>query len=143
MTDLPPEPVAAAAAAHGTHDHDDDPRNAQILINVNGRLVPRGQAVVSVFDAGFSLGDGVWEGFRVHGEQLPFADAHLDRLFWGAGAIRLDIGLTREELHAALRETIDANGMVDGVHVRLMVTRGTKPHADAGSAHVGRSGDTW
>ena len=59
---------------------------------MNGELVPRGEAVVSVFDAGFCLGDGVWEGFRLHGGQLPFADAHLDRLFWGAGAIRLDIG---------------------------------------------------
>ena len=110
----------------GSQDYKPDPRNETVLVYVNGELVPRGEAVVSVFDAGFSLGDGVWEGFRVYGGQLPFADAHLDRLFWGANAIRLDIGMTREEIRAALEGTIAANGMVDGVHVRLMVTRGTK-----------------
>jgi branched-chain amino acid aminotransferase len=110
----------------GSQDYEPDPRNETVLVYVNGELVPRSEAVVSVFDAGFTLGDGVWEGFRVHGGQLPFADAHLDRLFWGADAIRLDIGMTREEIRAALERTIAANGMVDGVHVRLMVTRGTK-----------------
>ena len=68
----------------GSQDYEPDPRNEAVLVYVNGELVPRNEAVVSVFDAGFSLGDGVWEGFRVHGGQLPFADAHLDRLFWGA-----------------------------------------------------------
>lgn len=110
----------------GSQDYEPDPRNESVLVYVNGELVPRGEAVVSVFDAGFSLGDGVWEGFRVHGGRVPFADAHLDRLFWGAGEIRLDIGMTREEVRAALERTIAANGMVDGVHVRLMVTRGPK-----------------
>jgi branched-chain amino acid aminotransferase len=110
----------------GSQDYEPDPRNETVLVHVNGELVPRSEAVVSVFDAGFSLGDGVWEGFRVHGGQLPFADAHLDRLFWGANEIRLDIGMSREALRAALEETIAANGMVDGVHVRLMVTRGPK-----------------
>ena len=110
----------------GSQDYEPDPRNETVLVYVNGELVPRSEAVVSVFDAGFTLGDGVWEGFRVHGGQLPFADAHFDRLFWGADAIRLDIGMTREEIRAALEETIAANGMVDGGHVRLMVTRGTK-----------------
>src|SRR5262249_55484323 len=110
----------------GSQDYEPDPRNETALVYVNGRLVPRGEAVVSVFDAGFALGDGVWESFRLHRGRLPFADAHLDRLFWGANAIRLDVGLTREELRAALAETIAANGMDDGVHLRLMVTRGTK-----------------
>jgi branched-chain amino acid aminotransferase len=110
----------------GSQDFEPDPRNETVLVHVNGELVPRGEAVVSVFDAGFCLGDGVWESFRLHDGQLPFADAHLDRLFWGASAIRLDIGMTREEIRAALDETIAANGMVDGVHIRLMVTRGTK-----------------
>jgi branched-chain amino acid aminotransferase len=110
----------------GSQDYEPDPRNETVRVYVNGELVPRSEAVVSVFDAGFTLGDGVWEGFRVHAGQLPFAEAHLDRLFWGANAIRLDIGMTREEIRAALEETIAANGMVDGVHVRLMVTRGTK-----------------
>ena len=110
----------------GSQDYEHDPRNETALVYVNGALVPRSEAVVSVFDAGFSLGDGVWESFRVHKGQLPFADAHLDRLFRGAKAIRLDIGITRDELVAALRQTIDSNGMEDGVHIRLMVTRGMK-----------------
>lgn len=110
----------------GSQDYEQDPRNDTALVYVNGALVPRNEAVVSVFDAGFSLGDGVWESFRVHRGLLPFADAHLDRLFRGATAIRLDIGMSRAELLSALRETIDANGMEDGVHIRLMVTRGTK-----------------
>ena len=95
--------------AHGTHDHPDDPRNAEILINVNGQLVPRGQAVVSVFDAGFVLGDGVWEGLRVHQGRFAFLGRHLDRLFEGAKAIAMDIGLSREELERRLYETLDAN----------------------------------
>ncbi len=118
--------------AHGTHDFSDDPRNEQILIWVNGELLPRDRAVVSVFDSGFVLGDGVWEGLRVHSGHPAFLDQHLDRLFEGAKALMLDIGLTREELTAALYDTLRANDMVDGVHIRLMVTRGVKrtPYQD-------------
>jgi branched-chain amino acid aminotransferase len=118
--------------AHGTHDHDDDPRNADILVWVNGELLPRDRAVVSVFDSGFVLGDGVWEGLRVQGGHPAFLDAHLDRLFEGAKALVLDIGLSREELTAALYATLRANEMTDGVHIRLMVTRGVKstPYQD-------------
>lgn len=121
----------------GSQDYEHDPRNDSALVYVNGVLVPRVEAVVSVFDAGFSLGDGVWESFRVHKGLLPFAEAHLDRLFRGATAIRLDIGMTPDELLAALRETIDANKMEDGVHIRLMVTRGIKrsPTQDPRLAH--------
>jgi branched-chain amino acid aminotransferase len=121
------------ATAYGTHDHADDPRNAQILINVNGRLVPRGQAVVSVFDAGFVLGDGVWEGLRVSAGHPAFLEQHLDRLWEGAAALALDIGRSRNELTAEIYKTLEANGMDgDGVHVRLMVTRGPKstPYQD-------------
>jgi len=109
-----------------------DPRNASILINVNGELKPRAEAVVSVFDSGFMLGDGVWEGLRVHHGKLGFLDRHLDRLFEGGKAIAMDIGITREELTQRLYETLDANGMSDGVHVRLMVTRGVRstPYQD-------------
>ncbi|HET8583203.1 MAG TPA: aminotransferase class IV [Jatrophihabitans sp.] len=128
---------------HGTHDFVDDPRNAEILINVNGRLVPREQAVVSVFDAGFVLGDGVWEGLRVVGGHPAFLDQHLDRLWAGAAAIMLDIGLDRAQLTAQIYETLRANGMTgDGAHVRLMVTRGPKstpyqdPRMTAGPATV-------
>src|SRR4051812_39384716 len=129
--------------AHGTHDHDDDPRNADILVWVNGELLPRDRAVVSVFDSGFVLGDGVWEGLRVRAGHPAFLDAHLDRLFEGAKALVLDIGLSREELTAALYATLRANEMTDGVHIRLMVTRGVKstpyqdPRGTIGPATVG------
>jgi len=117
--------------AQSMHDVS-DPRNASILINVNGELKPRAEATVSVFDSGFMLGDGVWEGLRVHRGKLPFLDWHLDRLFEGAKAIAMDVGLNREELTRRLYDTLDANRMSDGVHVRLMVTRGVRstPYQD-------------
>ena len=109
-----------------------DPRNASILINVNGELKPRAEAVVSVFDSGFMLGDGVWEGLRVHKGRLAFLDRHLDRLFEGAKAIAMDLGIGRDELAKRLYDTLDANGMNEGAHVRLMVTRGVRstPYQD-------------
>jgi branched-chain amino acid aminotransferase len=117
--------------AQSMHDVS-DPRNASILINVNGELKPRSEAVVSVFDSGFMLGDGVWEGLRIHRGKAAFLDRHLDRLFEGAKALAMDIGLSREELSKRLYETLDANGMSEGVHVRLMVTRGVRstPYQD-------------
>lgn len=118
--------------AHGAHDFEDDPRNERILIWVNGELVPRERAVVSVFDAGFVLGDGVWEGLRVRAGHPVFLERHLDRLFEGAKAIMLDIGRSRRELTEAIYSTLHANDMTDGVHLRLMVTRGVKrtPYQD-------------
>jgi len=109
-----------------------DPRNASILINVNGELKPRAEAVVSVFDSGFMLGDGVWEGLRVHKGRIAFLDRHLDRLFEGAKALAMDIGLTPEDIAARLYDTLDANSMNEGVHIRLMVTRGIRstPYQD-------------
>jgi len=120
----------------GSQDFAPDPRNAQALIWLNGALVPRIEAKVSVFDAGFVLGDGVWEGLRVHKGALLFLDAHLGRLFDGARAIGLDIGMDRAAVTAALRETLAANAMSDGAHVRLMVTRGEKraPNQDPRNA---------
>ena len=114
------------------HDSSGDPRNASTLINVNGELQPRAEAVVSVFDSGFVLGDGVWEGLRVHRGRIAFLDRHLDRLLEGAKAIAMDVGLTREQLTRRLYETLDANDMSEGVHVRLMVTRGLRstPYQD-------------
>src|SRR4051812_27735948 len=131
-------PVAKGAPAlHQSHMaqsmHDvSDPRNASILINVNGELKARAEAVVSVFDSGFMLGDGVWEGLRVHKGKLAFLDRHLERLFEGAKAIAMDVGLSREELTRRLYDTLDANRMSEGVHVRLMVTRGVRstPYQD-------------
>ena len=118
--------------AQGTHEFVDDPRNANIRIYVNGDLRPRNEAVVSVFDSGFVLGDGVWEGLRVHGGRIAFLDQHLDRLYEGAKAIDMDIGLSRDELTRALYCTLAANGMADHAHIRLMVTRGVKrtPYQD-------------
>ncbi|MGH8232833.1 MAG: aminotransferase class IV [Rhodanobacteraceae bacterium] len=116
----------------GTHDYRNDPRNASIKISLNGNLVTRDEAKVSVFDAGYVLGDGVWEGLRAHDGGLPFLAMHMDRLYEGAKAIDLDIGLTREALAQRIVETLRANGMRDHVHIRLMVTRGIKatPHQD-------------
>lgn len=118
--------------AKGTHEYQDDPRNADILIYVNGELLPRNQASVSVFDSGFVLGDGVWEGLRLHRGRLLFLDDHLDRLYAGAQALDFDIGLDRQALTDALYRTIEANAMHDHVHIRLMVTRGLKstPYQD-------------
>ena len=106
----------------GSQDYAPDPRNDHILVWLNGELVQRREAKVSIFDAGFALGDGIWEGLRLHKGALLFLEAHLDRLYRGAEAIRLDIGRDRAQLVRALA----ANAMTDGVHIRLMVTRGLK-----------------
>ena len=120
--------------AHGTHDYDHDPRNDEILIGINGEQLPREQATVSVFDSGFMLGDGVWEGIRVHNGRLAFLDDHLRRLYEGAKALDMDIGKSPSELEAMINETLAANAMSasSGVHIRLMVTRGVKstPYQD-------------
>jgi branched-chain amino acid aminotransferase len=104
----------------------EDPRNDALLVYVNGELVPKAEAKVSVFDSGFVLGDGVWDAFRLVNGTLVFMAEHLERLLDGARSIDLDIGLTEKELADALYRTVDANGMRDGAHLRLMVTRGIK-----------------
>lgn len=109
-----------------THQAEEDSRNAQILIWVNGALKPRAEAVVSVYDSGFMLGDGVWEGIRLYNGRWTFLDEHMDRLFEAAKAIDLDIGLTRDQVISAVFETQRANAMVTDAHARLMVTRGVK-----------------
>ncbi len=114
----------------GSQDFAADPRNADLRIYVNGDLVPRAEARVSIFDAGFVLGDGVWEGLRLHEGALLFLETHLDRLWWGLDRIKLDIGLTREALTAEIWRTLAANGMEHGAHLRLMVTRGEKAAAN-------------
>ena len=103
-----------------------DPRNEKVLVYLNGELVPRNEARVSLFDAGFVLGDGIWEGLRLANGRLISLEAHLDRLFEGARAIDLDIGLDRAGVVKIIQDTLDANGMTDGVHLRLMITRGVK-----------------
>lgn len=110
----------------GSQDIAEDPRNAQALVWLNGKLCKREEAVVSVFDAGFIAGDGVWEGLRLHRGRFLFLEEHLDRLFAGVRVVALEIGMSRAEIMAALEETCRANLMADGVHIRLMVTRGPK-----------------
>lgn len=112
--------------ARGTHATLPDERNENVLIYINGDFYPREEAKISVFDSGFLVGDGVWEGIRLHDGELAFLDLHLDRLFEGAKAIGLDVGMTRGELADALRETVGKNDMTTDVHLRLMVTRGDK-----------------
>jgi Branched-chain amino acid aminotransferase/4-amino-4-deoxychorismate lyase len=107
-----------------------DPRNDAVLVWVNGDLVPKAQAVVSVFDAGFGFGDGVWEGLRLVRGRILQREAHLDRLFEGAGAIALEIPQGRDGINAAIDGVLAANGMEDGAHLRLMVTRGVKATAN-------------
>jgi len=119
-------PTPAPDPIRGTHQALPDPRNADVLVWIDGDLVPRGNAKVSVFDSAFLVGDGVWEGLRLVNGRFAHLQRHLDRLFQGAAAIGLDIARTREDLHDALRATVEANGMHDGCHVRLMVSRGTK-----------------
>ncbi len=109
-----------------THQAEEDARNEEILIWVNGALKPKREATVSVYDSGFMLGDGVWEGMRLYHGKWAFLDEHMDRLFEAAKAIDLDIGMTREEVVAALEGTRAANGMTHDAHARLMITRGTK-----------------
>ena len=111
---------------HGVHDYTYDPRNADILVSINGELKHRDQATVSVFESGYMLGDGVWEGMRVHKGGVAFLDEHLTRLYAGAKTIDMDIGLTKAELTQQLFDCLKAQDMTEGVHIRLMVTRGVK-----------------
>ena len=115
-----------------THEFHPDERNANILISINGALFPRDKAMISVFDSGFILGDGVWEGLRLHKGGIPFLAEHIERLYEGAKAIFMDVGLEPAELVARVFACLEANGMEDGVHIRLMVTRGIKatPYQD-------------
>ncbi|MFD2738394.1 D-amino acid aminotransferase [Sulfitobacter aestuarii] len=109
-----------------THQAEEDARNERILIYLNERIIPKAEAMVSVYDSGFMLGDGVWEGLRLYDGCWAFLDEHLDRLFEAAKAIDLDIGMDRNALVSALLETQKANDMTSDAHARLMVTRGVK-----------------
>ena len=115
-----------------THAAEEDVRNEQILIYVNGRIVPKKDALVSVYDSGFMLGDGVWEGIRLYDGKWAFITEHMDRLFEAAKAIDLDIAMTKDQMISAVLETQKANGMVSDAHCRLMVTRGVRstPYQD-------------
>lgn len=120
------EKQGSSDAGMTAHDAAEDARNLDIKIYVNGRFVHRNDASVSVYDSGFLLGDGMWEGMRLHRGRWLFFDEHMDRLFDGCKAISLDIGMDRAGILEALTQTAEANGMSHDVHCRLMVTRGVK-----------------
>jgi len=109
-----------------THQAQEDQRNTDILIYLNGKIVPKDQAVVSVYDSGFMLGDGVWEGLRLYNGTWAFIDEHMDRLFEAAKAVDIDIGMTPDQVKQAILDTQAANQMTTDAHARLMITRGPK-----------------
>ncbi len=111
---------------HGTHNAEADDRNTGILININGALFTREEAKISVFDAGYLVGDGVWEAMRLHHGKLVFKEQHYVRLQNGLKATGIDLGLSLMDLDRRIMDTLEANGMTDGIHVRVMVTRGNK-----------------
>ena len=109
-----------------THQAAEDERNDNILIYVNGKIVPKNEAVVSVYDSGFMLGDGIWEGLRLYNGKWAFLDEHIDRLFEASIAIDLNINMNRNGVIQALENTRIANNITSDAHARLMITRGVK-----------------
>ena len=128
--------------AKGTHSYIQDQRNENIIIYINGEFFPRKEAKISVFDSGFLLGDGVWEGIRLYNKRLCLIDEHLERLYRGAENLKIGIGKSKEELIALIYETVHANAMDSDVHIRLIVSRGLKqtpyqhPNANVGGASI-------
>lgn len=127
--------------SHSTHDAEEDARNQDLKIFLNGEIVPRSEARVSVYDSGFMLGDGMWEGMRLYDGEWAFFDEHMDRLFNSCKSVSLEIGMTKSEILDALNRTAAANEMTSDAHCRLMITRGLK---DKPFQHPGlsRSGPT-
>ena len=127
---------------NNTHSYLPDQRNQKILININGKMYIREDAKISVFDSGFLLGDGVWEGVRLHNQHLVFIEEHLDRLYNGLNAIEIDIQYSKNELRKMIETTVKENRMQTNVHIRLIITRGLKstpyqhPSANVGSPHI-------
>ena len=125
-----------------THKYLHDNRNDQILIYVNGEILHREKAKISVFDSGFLLGDGVWEGIRFHNRHLVFIQEHLDRLFQGASSLDIDIGISKDKIKSLIISLLDANRMVTDIHIRLIVSRGLKktpyqhPNANLGGSTI-------
>ena len=109
-----------------SHSFIHDPKNENIFININGDLYPRSEAKISVFDSGFLLGDGVWEGIRLHQSKLMFIDEHLDRLFESAAGISLNIPYSKKNIIDEINKVLSKNSMTDHVHIRLVISRGDK-----------------
>ena len=111
---------------HGTHNAIEDSRNNNIFISINDQLFPRDEAKISVFDSGYLVGDGVWEALRLHHGVLVFLDDHFNRLWQSAATVGMHLPFTKQELENKIWNTLKANQMTDGVHVRIMITRGIK-----------------
>ncbi len=109
-----------------SHSYIADPKNDDIFININGKLFHRNEAKISVFDSGFLLGDGVWEGIRLHKSKLVFIEEHIDRLFESAKGISLNIPLSKKEIISELNKVLIKNNMNDDIHIRLVISRGDK-----------------
>ncbi len=118
--------------SYGAHAYAADPRNETVFVSVNGALVKRAEAVISVFDSNFMLGDGIWEGLRLKGGRIPFLTRHLERLYGGARGLDFENMIPPAEMRARIFDVVEANGMEDGVHIRLMVSRGLRatPYQD-------------
>ena len=125
---------------NNTHSYINDERNASVYINIDGNLIKRSEAKISVFDSGFLLGDGVWEGIRLYNGKLAFKEEHFKRLYDGINKLEIKMSMTPLELENQIMETINANHMVTDVHIRLIVTRGLKmtPYQHP-SANIGKS----
>jgi branched-chain amino acid aminotransferase len=111
---------------HGTHNAIEDTRNDTIIISINGEFFKRNEAKISVFDSGYLVGDGIWEGFRLKKGKLIFIKEHLDRLWQSAKAVHMKFPFSKEELVQQVWNVLNKNNMTDGVHIRLMITRGIK-----------------
>ncbi|WP_417876254.1 aminotransferase class IV [Winogradskyella sediminis] len=111
---------------HGTHNAIEDSRNNDILISINDQLFQRKDAKISVFDSGYLVGDGIWEALRLHHGVLVFLDDHFNRLWTAAASVGMHLPFSKKDLQAKVIQTLKANNMTDGVHVRIMVTRGIK-----------------
>jgi len=125
-----------------SHSYISNPKNEDIFININGELFHRSEAKISVFDSGFLLGDGVWEGIRLHKSKLVFIEDHIDRLFASAKGISLNISYSKQEIIHQINKVLDKNKMNDNIHIRLVVSRGDKitpyqnPNANVGPINL-------
>lgn len=111
---------------HGTHNAIEDPRNADVIVFVNGDLLHRNDAKISVFDSGYLVGDGIWEGIRLHENTLVFRELHFNRLWQASRSVGIEFPFSKSELESMIWRTLNANEMTDNVHIRVMITRGIK-----------------
>ena len=109
-----------------SHSYISNPKNKDIFININGELFHRSEAKISVFDSGFLLGDGIWEGIRLHKSKLVFIEDHLERLYSSAQGISLNVSYSKKNIIDEINKVLDKNKMDDNIHIRLVISRGDK-----------------